>query len=159
MPPPGELSHGLCGLARDRIERREVRLSVQERAPGLNPVIEECRLHLGHDRPLNLELGITPVVGILRVARIKVRDPQPAGEPHPAIHHQELPVGPVVETLEVVPSERVVFNDFDAGRSHLLQQCLVQLLRSHPIHQHVGRNAGAGALRQRLREPAPHVSG
>ena len=61
--------------------------------------------------------------GILRVAGPLVGDAHPAGEADPAVHHQQLAVGAVVDPRQGVPVERVeTVPDLHPGVAHLLQQ-------------------------------------
>ena len=55
---------------------------------------------------------------VLRMAQPLVGHAHPAGEPDPPVHDEQLPVGPVIEAVELVPPERTVQHDLDARLPH-----------------------------------------
>jgi hypothetical protein len=108
----------LGALAADRIERGEVGGAVEQLSAGLDPVVHERRLHLAHHRPLGAVLRVAPVVLVLRVSREEVGDADATGEADASIHHQQLPVGPVVQPVEPVPLERAEPDDLNPRVPH-----------------------------------------
>jgi hypothetical protein len=63
----------------------------------LDPVVAEGRLELRHHRALHAEMDVPPVLGILGPAFPEIGDADAPGEAHPAVHHEDLPMRPVVE--------------------------------------------------------------
>ena len=92
------------------------------------------------------------MVGILGIAIPLVGDADTAGETDPAIHHQQLAVGAVVEAAEVVPLQRPVLLHIDPGILQALQHAVLHLDAAGPIDHHLDRDARARALLQRLGE-------
>src|SRR5690606_8293157 len=104
-----------------RLQRREIVGTVEHAAGGLDPVVVEGGLDLGHHRSVDAEVDVAPVVRVRGAALPLVGDAAPAGEADPAVHHQQLAVGAVVHPAEVVPVQRAVTLDLDAGVLHQVQ--------------------------------------
>lgn len=69
---------------------------------------QKHRLHLADDGFLHLEMAVTPMLGILRVASPLRRDSNAAGQSDGTIDDQQLAVCSVVEPADVIPAWRVI---------------------------------------------------
>ena len=128
------------------LHRGEIVRAVEDHAGGLDPVVVEGGLHLRHHRALDAEVQVAPVVGVLRMAFPLVGDADAAGESHRAVDHQQLAMGAIVEAADVVPLERPVLLDVDAGVAHALEQVVLHLDAAGPVQHHVDLDAGSRAL-------------
>jgi hypothetical protein len=93
----------------------------------LDPVVRKHRLHLGHYWPLHLEMGVPPMVWILRAARPLRCNAHAASEGYSAIHHQQLAVGAVVHAAQVEPLWWVKFAYLYTGRRQLINKCFITM--------------------------------
>ena len=104
-------------------------------------------------------MRVAPVFGVLRIAVPGIGDAHAAGEADAAVDHQQLAVRAVVHAREVVPAQRMVEANLDAGGFHLLHQFVIELLATRPVDQNLHRYAGARAFLERLRELLAHAAG
>ena len=81
LPPAGEADEHVRRLVADRIQRREIVVAVEHLATGLDPVVVERRLHLRDRRPLDPEMRVAPVIGVLRVPAHMSAMPTPPVKP------------------------------------------------------------------------------
>ncbi len=158
MPPLDELMKICASSSPTGSRSRKVAVVVQHAAGRLDPVVHEDGLHLRDGRAFDAEVGVAPVVGVLRVAGPFGRDADAAGETDRAVDDQELAVRAVVEPAEPGPARLVVALDLDAGRLHLGDDALVHPLGADPVQHHVHLDAGARAFRQRVGERAADVA-
>ena len=75
---------------------RKVKFIVQHFALGLDPIVQEHRLHLRNDGPLDAKVRVAPLRGILRVAAPLVGDADPAGKANAAVYNQHFAVGAII---------------------------------------------------------------
>ena len=141
-----------------RLDRREVVEPGQQLAAALHPVVHEGELHLRDHRPLHAHHRLAPVVLLVGVAEPLVRDADAAGEADRAVDDEELAVRAVVEAREGVPAQRVVPLHVDAVALHEVDQRVRHRRGADGVEDHFHRHAGAGALRQRLREEPPDLA-
>jgi hypothetical protein len=125
---------------------------VRHGAGRLPPVVEKRALELGDRGSDDAEVGVAPVLGVLRVTEPLVGDPHAAGEPDVAIDHQQLAVGAVVEPADRVPARLVVPTELNARILHLLQIRLIDLAAADPVDQDMDLHPGPGALGKRIRK-------
>jgi hypothetical protein len=130
-----------------RFEGGKERRVVQHRTGRLDPVVVEGRLELRHHGPLDAEMDVPPVFGILGPALPVIGNPDAPGKAHPAIHHEDLAMGPVVEPAEVEPAKRTIPVDLGAGVLHLGESVAVHLHAPRPVEDDVDGQPGPGALR------------
>ncbi len=99
------------------------------------------------------------MIGVLRIAAPLVGNADTAGKAGLAIDHQQLAVRPVIKTGNVVPVQRPVLQDFDAGLAHFIDLGIFHLAAAHPVQQHMHPHPGTGALGQRFGKLAADVAG
>ena len=132
--------------------RREIAGAVEHFAGHLHPVVVERGLHLRDDGTLDAEMHVSPVVGILRVAHPLVGDADAAGECDPAVDHQQLAMGAIVEAVQVIPLQWTVLLDVDATILHFLQQVVLHLDAAGPVDGDVDLDPCLRALLQCIGE-------
>ena len=136
------------------IEVREVAGPIEEDALGLEPVVHERGLELRHDRTFDPEVRVAPVIFVLGVAQPLVRHTGTAGEPHQSIHDQQLPMGAMIEVVELVPVEWSIEHDLDAGLPEPRDIITVDLVGAGPVDDDVRAHAGPGPIGERRGELA-----
>ena len=138
---------------------REVFGTVEDFALSLDPVVHEGGLQLGDRGPLQLKVRIPPVFFVLGVAEPLVRDSDAAGETDLAVHDQKFPVRSVVDARKVVPAERMVLLDLDAGGPHLFEEAAFHPAASDPVEKHVDLDACPRAFRQGVGKSLADLTG
>ena len=119
---------------------------------GLEPVVHERGLELRDHGSFDSKVGVAPVLRVLGVAQPLVGHTHPAGEPDAPVHDQQLPVGAMIEVVELVKVERTVEHHLDARLSKPLDVVLVDFLGSRPVDHDMRAHAGPGALGERRGE-------
>src|SRR5690242_18955562 len=94
----------------------------------LRPVVGKSRLHLCNRRPLHPEVGIAPVLRILRMPIPLVADADAARTADSPIDNQQRAVSSIIEPVDAVSGWWVTTEDFHAGLAQLFQRCLVDAL-------------------------------
>src|SRR5579871_4341196 len=110
---------------------------MQDIAGGLDPVVEECGLHLPDHRTLHAKVHVAPVIRVLGMALPLIRDPDPAGEADVTVAYEHFAVGAIIDAARVIPSQWVVSLHLDTGTAHPLHQLAIYLLAPHPIEHDV----------------------
>src|SRR4030095_1166705 len=78
--------------------------ALQHSARGLNPVVQEGRLHLRNGETPELVMRIAPVLGGGGVAAPVVGNAGATGEADAAVYDQQLAVRAIVDAAQAVPA-------------------------------------------------------
>jgi hypothetical protein len=127
-----------------------VPLADEHVARRLEPVLGERPEQAAHDGAAHADVGVAPVVGVLRVPRPLLGDADAAGHPHPAVGDQQLAVGAVGDPPDRVRLHGPEAADLDARLAHAVEHAGLHLQRPDRVHEHVAGHAGAGALGDRV---------
>ena len=95
---------------------------------------------------------------VLCVPRIQVCNSHPTDEPNLAVHHENFPVSPLIQSVEIIPAERVILHDLDPGPAHLVEQRVPPPLRTEPVQDDMGRHSRAGPLGEGIGESLSDLS-
>ncbi|ALM42103.1 hypothetical protein SFR_5488 [Streptomyces sp. FR-008] len=118
----GRTAHHLHHRAAGGRLRGEPVPLVEEVVAALRPVLREGGRHTVHGRAAQPHVGVAPLVLVPGVAAPLLGDPHATREGHLLVHHQDLPVAPVV-LLERREEERLAEpRDVHARLVHRLQQ-------------------------------------
>ena len=118
--------------------------------PGVTPIRQERRPQRVDRRPLDLEVGVPPFVGVAGVAFPLLGDPDPAGEGEPVVDHQDLAVGAVVALPDLPPDGRAEPAQLHPGARHDLDQIGRHLLGTDRVEEDPHLVSRPGALGQRM---------
>ena len=151
---PGARAHGehRRPLARDRLELGQVVFPGDDLAGRLEPVLRERPLQATDHRPLDPDVRVAPVLGVLRVAGPLVRDADAPGEGDAAVGQEELAVGAVVAAPDGVGPGRTEAADTDPGLLHPGDQVGVHLDRPHGVEEDAALDPRGRALAERIGE-------
>ena len=119
---------------------------------GLHPVVAKGRLHLGDRRAFDFVMGVAPVILRAAVAGPHVGDADSARKSDPAVHHQQLAMGAIIQAGQIIPAQRMVPLDLDACGLHGGQKFPIDLVGAQPVQQYMNLHPGLRPLAQGIRE-------
>ena len=111
----------------ERLQVRQMVLTGEHLSGALEPVLRERPLHPPHHRPSDANVGVAPVIRVLRISRPLGGDADPPGHPDPPVGDQEAAMGAVGDPPHRVGLGRPKPDHPDARILHVVDQASVHL--------------------------------
>src|SRR5262249_15723675 len=121
-------------------------------ACGLEPVLGERALELLDHRPLDADVGIAPVPGLLAVSAPFAADAGAPGHAYHAVDDEDPAMVSVVEPIERKGAEGSEALDGTPGLGHLRAKLGRHGACAHGVQEHVDLNARTASLGERGRD-------
>ena len=128
----------------------QVVLAAQDLPRCLQPVLGEGALQPTDYRSPDANVGVPPMVRVLRVPGPLLGDPHSTRHPHLAVRDQDPAVRAVGEAAKRVGPDRPEAPHLDPGVLHLTNLFPVHHGRTERVEQDVAADAGTGALADRV---------
>ena len=95
----------------------------------------------------------------IRVAQPEIGQAGPAGEADFPIHDQKFAMIAMINPGQIVPDERVITADIDAGLAHPAQGTRIQSSGADPVQQDMDVDASLGPLGQSFGKLLANLAG
>ena len=130
----------------------------RNREPATDEILVKRRLEHPHDRTLDADLRVAPVLRVLRVPQPVIRHPDSASECHGPVDDQNLPMRAVIQFLERVPVRGIEVDDIAPSLPQPLEMGVVHAAGADRVENHVHHDAAARRLLERVGELVGHAT-